>query len=215
MKIAVLASGRGSNFEAIAKAVKFGKIKAEISALVVDRRNAGAIERAETFGINWIFVDPKGFPSREDYDRKLISILEKLEVNLVCLAGYMRIVTPPFVDAFKNRIMNIHPALLPSFQGLNVHQRAIEYGVKVSGATVHFVDYGTDTGPVIVQAVVPVSPDDDPESLAAKVLKFEHRIYPQAVKWFVEGRISVEGRKVTVREADYTSLPVVPALEDF
>jgi phosphoribosylglycinamide formyltransferase-1 len=215
MKIAVLASGRGSNFEAIAKAVKFGKIKAEISALVVDKRNAGAIERAETFGINWIFVDPKGFPSREDYDRKLISILEKLEVNLVCLAGYMRIVTPPFVDAFKNRIMNIHPALLPSFQGLNVHQRAIEYGVKVSGATVHFVDYGTDTGPVIVQAVVPVSPDDDPESLAAKVLKFEHRIYPQAVKWFVEGRISVEGRKVTVREADYTSLPVVPALEDF
>ncbi len=215
MKIAVLASGRGSNFEAIAEAVKSGKINAEIAVLIVDKRKAGAIERAERFGINWIFVDPAGFPSREDYDRKVVSILKGIGIDLVCLAGYMRIITPPFVDSFKNRIMNIHPALLPSFQGLRAHERAIEYGVKVSGATVHFVDYGTDTGPVIVQAVVPVSPEDTPESLAKKVLKYEHRIYPQAVKWFVDGRISVNGRKVTVKGADYSSLPVVPSLEDF
>jgi len=215
MRIAVLASGRGSNFEAIARAVREGRIDAEIAVLIVDRRRAGAVERAESFGIKWIFVDPGSYPSREDFDGRLVDILSHLEVDLVCLAGYMRIVTPPFVDAFRNRIMNIHPALLPSFPGLNVHERAVDYGVRISGATVHFVDYGTDTGPVIVQAAVPVSPDDTAETLSEKILKFEHRIYPQAVKWFVDGRISVDGRRVSVRGADYGSLPVVPSLEDF
>jgi len=215
LKVGVLASGRGSNFEALAKAFQSGKIKGEIKVLIVDKRNAGAIERAKKYGINWIFVDAKSFPTREDYDSKIVSILKHLEVDLVCLAGYMRIVSPVFVNAFKNRIMNIHPAILPAFPGLNAQKKAVEYGVKVSGATVHFVDEGVDTGPVIIQAVVPVSPEDTEKTLSEKILKFEHRIYPQAVKWFAEGRIKVNGRKVIVEGANYNSLPVVPSLEDF
>ena len=215
MKIAVLASGRGSNFEAIARAVKSGKIDGEIAVLIVDKKNIGAIERAERLGINWIYVDPYSHPSREDYDRKIVSILKYFQVDLVCLAGYMKIISEVFVDSFPNRIMNIHPALLPSFPGLKSHEKALQYGVKISGATVHFVDKGVDTGPIIVQVAVPVLPDDTPETLASRVLQFEHRIYPQAVKWFVDGRIEIKGRNVTVRDADYSSLPVVPALEDF
>ena len=215
LKVGVLASGRGSNFEALAKAFRSGKIKGEIKVLIVDKRNAGAIERAKKYGINWIFVDAKSFPTREDYDSKIVSILKHLEVDLVCLAGCMRIVSPVFVNAFKNRIMNIHPAILPAFPGLNAQKKAVEYGVKVSGATVHFVDEGVDTGPVIIQAVVPVSPEDTEKTLSEKILKFEHRIYPQAVKWFAEGMIKVNGRKVIVEGADYNSLPVVPSLEDF
>ena len=215
MKIAVLASGRGSNFEAIARAVKSGKIDGEIAVLIVDRKNIGAIERAERLGINWIYVDPYSHPSREDYDRKIVSILKYFQVDLVCLAGYMKIISEVFVDSFPNRIMNIHPALLPSFPGLKSHEKALQYGVKISGATVHFVDKGVDTGPIIVQVAVPVLPDDTPETLASRILQFEHRIYPQAVKWFVDGRIEIKGRNVVVRGADYSSLPVVPALEDF
>ncbi len=214
-KIAVLASGRGSNFEAITKAIKEGKIKAEVAVLIVDKRTAGAVKRAEKLGVNWIYVDPYSHPTREDYDRKIVSILNHLGVDLVCLAGYMKIVSRVFVDAFPNRIMNIHPTLLPSFPGLKPHRQALAYGVNISGATVHFVDKGVDTGPIIVQAAVPVSPDDDERTLSEKVLQLEHKIYPQAVKWFVDGRIEVEGRRVKVRGADYSKLPVVPALEDF
>jgi phosphoribosylglycinamide formyltransferase-1 len=214
-RIAVLASGRGSNFEAIARAVLSGKIEAEVAVLIVDRKNIGAIERAEKLGINWIFVDPTGFPSREEYDSKIVAILKYLGVDLVCLAGYKKIVSAPFVDAFPGRIMNIHPTLLPSFPGLKPHEKVLKYGVNVSGATVHFVDKGVDTGPIIVQAVVPVFPNDTPETLSERVLRYEHTIYPQAVKWFVDGRIELSGRKVVVKGADYSSLPVVPALEDF
>jgi phosphoribosylglycinamide formyltransferase-1 len=214
-RIAVLASGRGSNFEAIARAVLSGKIEAEVAVLIVDRKNIGAIERAEKLGINWIFVDPTGFPSREEYDSKIVAILKYLRVDLVCLAGYKKIVSAPFVDAFPGRIMNIHPTLLPSFPGLRPHEKTLKYGVNISGATVHFVDKGVDTGPIIVQAAVPVSPNDTPETLSERILKYEHRIYPQAVKWFVDGRIEVLGRRVIVKGADYSSLPVVPALEDF
>ena len=214
-RIAVLASGRGSNFEAIARAVLSGKIEAEVAVLIVDRKNIGAIERAEKLGINWIFVDPTGFPSREEYDSKIVAILKYLRVDLVCLAGYKKIVSAPFVDAFPGRIMNIHPTLLPSSPGLRPHEKTLKYGVNISGATVHFVDKGVDTGPIIVQAAVPVSPNDTPETLSERILKYEHRIYPQAVKWFVDGRIEVLGRRVIVKGADYSSLPVVPALEDF
>ena len=214
-RIAVMASGRGTNFTAIAEAVLSGRIEAEIAVLVVNRRNAPVVDRAQSLGINWVFVDPKGFPSREEYDAKVVSILKHLEVDLVCLAGYMMVLTGVFVRAFEGRIMNIHPALLPSFPGLRAQKKAVDYGVKVSGATVHFVDEGVDTGPVIIQAVVPVSPSDTPESLSSKILAYEHRIYPQAVKWFVDGRIKLSGRRVTVEGADYSCLPVVPALEDF
>ncbi len=215
MRVAVLASGRGSNFEAIARAFREGKINGEVAVLIVDNRKAGAIKRAERLGVNWLFVDPCSFPSREDYDRRVVSILKHLGVELVCLAGYMKVVSGVFVESFRNRILNIHPSLLPAFPGLRPHKKAVRYGVKVSGATVHVVDEGVDTGPIVIQVVVPVSPDETEESLSEKVLKWEHRIYPQAVKWFVDGRVRIEGRKVIVEGADYTRLPVVPALEDF
>ncbi|RKQ63216.1 phosphoribosylglycinamide formyltransferase-1 [Thermovibrio guaymasensis] len=214
-RIAILASGRGSNFEAIVKAVKSGKIDAEVSVLIVDRKKIGAIEKAEKLGVNWLFFDPSSFPSREEYDRKIVSVLRYLNVDLVCLAGYMKVVSSVFIEAFPNRILNIHPSLLPSFPGLKPHWQAITYGVKISGATVHIVDKGVDTGPIVIQCVVPVSPEDTPETLSEKILKWEHRIYPQAVKWFVDSRVKVDGRKVTVEGADYSKLPVVPALEDF
>ena len=215
MNIAILASGRGTNFEAIAKACIDGKINAKVAVLIVDRKNIDAIDRAEKLGINWIYVDPYSFPSREDYDRKIVSILKYLNVELVCLAGYKKVVSKVFVDSFPNRIMNIHPTLLPSFPGLKPHEKAIKFGVKISGLTVHFVDEGVDTGHIIVQAAVPVSPDDTKETLSEKILRLEHKVYPQAVKWFVDGRIEIQGRKVIVKGANYTKLPVVPALEDF
>jgi len=215
MNIAILASGRGTNFEAIAKACIDGKINAKVAVLIVDRKNIDAIDRAEKLGINWIYVDPYSFPSREDYDRKIVSILKYLNVELVCLAGYKKVVSKVFVDSFPNRIMNIHPTLLPSFPGLKPHEKAIKFGVKISGLTVHFVDEGVDTGHLIVQAAVPVSPDDTKETLSEKILRLEHKVYPQAVKWFVDGRIEIQGRKVIVKGANYTKLPVVPALEDF
>lgn len=215
MRVAVLASGRGSNFEAIARAFIEGKIKGELVALIVNKRNAGAVEKAQKLGINWLFVDPFSFPSREDYDRRLVGILKHLRVDLVCLAGYKLIVSDVFIDAFPNRILNIHPSLLPSFPGLKPHWQAITYGVNISGATVHIVDKGVDTGPVVVQVAVPVSPEDTQETLSEKVLRWEHRIYPQAVKWFVDGRVELNGRRVIVKNADYSRLPVVPSLEDF
>ncbi|WP_456425666.1 phosphoribosylglycinamide formyltransferase [Desulfurobacterium sp.] len=215
MKIAVLASGRGSNFKKIAEAVEAGKIRAEIALLITDRETAGAINIAREFGINICYLPFKKFSNRETYDEKIVSILKREGVSLVCLAGYMRIVTPTFVKAFENRIMNIHPSLLPAFPGLGVHKKVLEYGAKFSGATVHFIDTGVDTGPIIIQAVVPVKPEDTPDTLANRILEWEHRIYPQAVKWFVEGRITINERKVTVKGASYDSPPVVPALEDF
>lgn len=215
MKIAVLASGRGSNFKKLAEAVKDGKIKAEISMLITDRETAGAADIAKEFNINVCYLPFKKFPDRDAYDREIVSILKQEKISLVCLAGYMRIVTPIFVKAFENKIMNIHPSLLPAFPGLGVHKKVLEYGAKFSGATVHFVDTGVDTGPIIIQAVVPVKPGDTPKSLAERILKWEHKIYPQAVKWFTEGRIKIDGRTVTVEKASYDSPPVVPALEDF
>ncbi len=215
MRVAVLASGRGSNFYQIGKAFKEGKISGEIVVLITNNRKARAIEKAEELGINWVFLDPKSFPSREDYDRRIVEILKYLKVDLVCLAGYMLVVTPVFIDAFPNRILNIHPSLLPSFPGLKPHWQALTYGVKISGATVHIVDKGVDTGPIVVQAAVPVLPEDTESTLSERILKWEHRIYPQAVKWFVDGRVELNGRKVLVRGADYSKLPVVPSLEDF
>ena len=215
MRVAVLASGRGSNFEAIARAILEGKINAEFALLVVNRRTAEVVQRAEKLGVNWIYVDPFSFPSREDYDRRLVEILKRVGADLICLAGYNLLVSGLFVDAFPDRVLNIHPSLLPSFPGLKPHWQAVTYGVKISGVTVHLVDKGVDTGPVVAQCAVPVSPEDTPESLADKVLPWEHRLYPQVVKWFADGRVKREGRKVVVEGADYNSLPAVPALEDF
>ncbi len=215
MKIAVFASGRGTNFEKIADGIASGKIAGEIALLFTDKEKAPAVEKARKRGIKVVYLSPSKFENRESYDKEIVKILKDTGVELVCLAGYMRIVTPVLIDAFKCRILNIHPSLLPAFPGLNVQKKAIEYGVKVSGVTVHIVDTGVDTGPVVVQAVVPVSADDTSETLSEKILQWEHRIYPQAVKWFTDGRVKLAGRKVLIEEAFYDKLPVVPALEDF
>ncbi len=215
MNIGVLISGRGTNLEAIIKAVKEGKIKASIPVVVSNKKDARGLKIAEKYGIRGVFLNPDEFSSREDFDSAVANLLEKNNVDLVILAGYMRILSDYFIDKFEGRLLNIHPSLIPAFQGLKPQKRAVEYGVMFSGCTVHFVTRELDNGPVIIQAVVPVLPDDTEESLSERILKYEHRIYPQAVKWYVDGRIKLNGRKVFVEKAVYGTVPVNPELEDF
>ena len=199
VRIGVLASGSGSNLQAIIDAVEAGKIKAEIAVVISDNKKAYALERARKHDITTLFIDPKQHRRREDYDTAVLAKLREHNVNLVLLAGYMRIVSVVLVEAYENRMINIHPALLPSFPGLHVQKKAMDYGARFSGCTVHFVDGGMDTGPIIIQAVVPVLPDDTEDALAARILKREHQIYPEAVRLFCEGRLKVAGRMVTVK----------------
>lgn len=199
IRIGVLASGSGSNLQAIIDAVEAGKIKAEIAVVISDNKKAYALERAKKHNIPAIFIDPKSHRRREDYDAAILEKLREHDVNLVLLAGYMRIVSVVLVEAFENRMINIHPALLPSFPGLHVQKKSIDHGARFSGCTVHFVDGGMDTGPIIIQAVVPVLPDDTEDVLAARILKLEHQIYPEAVSLFCDGRLKVSGRRVTVK----------------
>ncbi len=199
LKIGVLASGRGSNFQAIIDAVKAGKINAEFAVCISDQADAYALTRAKENGIAAEFIDPKASKDRAEYDEKIIEVLRKYDAGLVLLAGFMRLVSPALVEAYKNKMMNIHPALLPSFPGLHVQRKAIRYGAKFSGCTVHFVDTGMDTGPIIIQAVVPVFPGDTEDALSARILKQEHRIYPEAVRLFAEGKIEVDGRRVVIK----------------
>ena len=198
--IAVLASGRGTNFEAIAKAVKRGYIKANLKVLITDKENALVRERAKRFKVKDIFIDPKNFKSRQDFDREIVKILKKEKINLVVLAGFMRIITPYFVKAFKNRILNIHPAILPSFRGVNAIERAYNYGVKVTGVTVHLVDEGVDTGPIILQEALKIREKESLQSLEERIHKLEHRLYPLAVKLFLERRLKIKGRKVEIKD---------------
>jgi len=202
VRIGVLASGRGSNLQAIIDAVEAGALQAQVVVVISNKRDAVALDRARRHGIPDAFVDPKPFlgqpESREAYDRALLDVLHKYEVDLVLLAGYMKIVTPVLIQAYENRMMNIHPSLLPAFPGLDGQKKALEWGVKVAGCTVHFVTPGVDEGPIIIQAAVPVLEQDTPETLAARILAEEHRIYPKAVQLFVEGRLRVEGRRVRV-----------------
>ncbi|MEJ2682763.1 MAG: phosphoribosylglycinamide formyltransferase [Candidatus Sulfobium sp.] len=195
-----MASGRGSNFQSIIDSVESGYLDAEIKVLVTDNRDAFALERARKSGIESLVVVPKEFGSRDDYFRRIAEELRGRGVSLVVLAGFMRIVGKPLLHEFPNRVMNIHPALLPSFPGLHGQRQAVDYGVKISGCTVHFVDEGMDTGPIIIQAAVPVRHDDTEESLSERILRLEHRIYPEAIKMFVEGRLDVRGRKVIIKE---------------
>jgi phosphoribosylglycinamide formyltransferase-1 len=197
-KIGVLASGRGSNFQSIIDAINNKKLSAEIAVLITDNPQAFAIERARKHGIEHLVMRPKDYGSRDEYYLRIAEELEKRKVGLVVLAGFMRIVGKPLTDAFRNRIMNIHPALLPSFPGLHAQKQAFECGVRISGCTVHFVDEGMDTGPIIIQAAVPVYHDDTEDSLSERILKSEHKIYPEAIRLFSEGRIKVEGRIVKV-----------------
>jgi len=199
-RVAVLASGRGSNFQALIDAMRDGAIQAVCVGLVTDNPRAYAISRAEEAGIPVHVVDYSRFPGKEEYEAALLDAMKGLRSDLFVLAGYMRILGPEIVREFSGKMINIHPALLPSFAGLHAQRQAIEYGVKVSGCTVHLVDEGMDTGPIIVQACVPVLDDDDEESLAGRILAEEHRCLPMAVKLFCEGRLAVDGRRVILRE---------------
>lgn len=201
LRIGVLASGRGSNFEALVGAVEAGRVPAVIAALVTDRATAGALEIARAHGVEALFVDPRQYPSREAHEKAVIAVLDERRVGLVCLAGYMRILGATFVRHFEGRLLNIHPSLLPAFPGIHAQRHALEHGVKVAGATVHFVDEGTDTGPIVLQAAVPVLPGDTEETLSRRILAQEHRIYPEAVRLFAEGRLAADGRRVNIRES--------------
>jgi len=195
-RIGVLLSGRGSNFEALAESVAAGRIpNAEISIVISNREGAPGIERANARGIRTRVIPSKGL-EREAYDRQVAAVLEEHKIDLICLAGYMRLLSPYFVAKFPNRILNIHPSLLPSFPGLESQRQALEYGVKVAGCTVHFVDENLDAGPIILQSVVPVKDDDTEESLNARILKEEHRIYSEGVRIVLEGKYKIVGRRV-------------------
>ena len=197
-KIAVLLSGRGSNFMAIHEAVRAGRINAEIALVFSNKENAPGLVAAREFGLETLWLDPKLFASREEYDIELIRHMDARGIDLVCMAGYMRILTSTLCRVYKNRILNIHPALLPAFPGLHVQQRAIDWGVRFSGCTVHFVAEEVDAGPIILQAVVPVRQDDLEDTLAARILVEEHKIYPEAVRLYFEGRLEIRGRRVFI-----------------
>lgn len=200
LRIGVLVSGRGSNLQAIIDNIENGSLAAEIAVVISDQPEAYALERARKHGIPAVHVSAKGYRGRRDaYDALLVHELRKHAAGLVILAGFMRIITPTLLQAFPQQVLNIHPALLPSFPGLHVQKAALEHGVKFSGCTVHFVDAGMDTGPIIIQAVVPVLDDDTEDTLAARILKQEHRIYSRAIQLFAEGRLQVTGRSVRIR----------------
>lgn len=195
-RIAVLLSGRGSNFEALADSVAQGRIPgAEIALVLSNREGAPGVERARARGIPTKVIPSKGI-ERETYDRLLVAALREANVDMVCLAGFMRLLSPYFVEQFRGRVLNIHPSLLPAFPGLEAQRQAFDHGVKFAGCTVHFVDETLDAGPIILQAVVPVRDQDTPETLSARILSEEHRIYSEAVRIVLEGRYRIEGRRV-------------------
>jgi phosphoribosylglycinamide formyltransferase-1 len=194
-RLGILLSGRGSNFEAIARNVASGSLDAEIAVVISNREQAPGLETARSLGLNAVALPSRGM-EREQYDQLLIAELRKNEVDLVCLAGYMRLLSPAFICAFPMRILNIHPSLLPAFPGLDAQHQAFDYGVKVSGCTVHFVDEQLDSGPIVLQAAVPVEPGDTAETLAARILREEHRIYSEAIAIVLSGRWRVVGRRV-------------------
>lgn len=205
MNIAVFASGRGSNLMAILNAIKEGKLNAKISLVISNNSNAGALEIAKANGIDALHISRKQFSSDEEYVQKILNELKSRNVELIVLAGYMKKIPSEIIKEYPNKILNIHPALLPSFggkgmYGLNVHKAVIESGVKITGVTVHIVDEEYDHGPIVMQRAVEVRDDDTPETLAERVLKVEHEIYPQAIKLFVEGKIKISGRKVIIQD---------------
>ena len=198
-KLAVLCSGRGTDLQSIIDAIKAGTLAAEISIVLTDKPNVKALERAEIAGIKNVCVDRKSFDNRADFEAELLKHLGG--VDLVVLAGFMRILSPEFVRKFAGRLMNIHPSLLPAFPGAHAHRDVLAYGVKISGCTVHFVDEGTDSGPIILQAAVEVLDGDTEETLSARILEQEHILYPLAIQLFVEGRLKIDGRHVKILEA--------------
>ena len=197
-RIGVLASGGGTNLQSIIDRQQAGTLSVDIALVISNNPTAGALQRAQQAGIRTLCINHRDYSSREEFDHALVKALQAAGIDLVVLAGFMRIITAVMLHAFPHRIINIHPALLPAFPGLNVQQQAIDYGARFSGCTVHFVDGGVDTGPVIIQAAVPIHPEDTADKLAQRILEQEHRIYPQAIQWIAEGRVSVDGRKVVI-----------------
>lgn len=194
-KLGILLSGRGSNFQAIARNVQAGKIPAEIAVVISNKADAQGLETARAMGLEAVCIPSKGL-EREEYDRRVVALLKQKQVDLVCLAGFMRLLSAWFVEQFPNRILNIHPALLPSFPGLDGQQQALKHGVKFSGCTVHFVDAGLDSGPIVAQAVVPVNDDDTLAALSARILSQEHRLYTEAINIVLSGKFRIAGRRV-------------------
>jgi phosphoribosylglycinamide formyltransferase-1 len=197
--LGILASGRGSNLQAILDAVAAGRCPGRVAVVASDRADAPALDRARRAGVKAVHVDPRGHADRAGFDAAMARVLDEHGVELVCLAGYGRLLSPAFVAAFRGRILNVHPALLPAFPGLHAARQALAYGAKVTGATIHLVDEGVDTGPIVLQAAVPVHDDDTEESLTARIQVEEHRLYPEAIRLFAEDRLVVSGRRVRVR----------------
>jgi len=216
LRIGVLASGSGTNLQAIIDHCMDGRLDAEIAVVITNNPGAGALDRASKAGVPTLCINHRDFSQREDFDTAVVKALQEAGVDLVVLAGFMRIITKTFIEAFPDRIINIHPALLPAFPGLHVQQQALDYGARFSGCTVHLVDGGVDTGPIIIQAVVPILADDDADTLAARILEQEHKIYPRAIQLFAEDRVRVDGRKVKIVPAGPvdTRALVNPGVED-
>lgn len=200
LRVGVLASGRGSNLGALLDAAARPAYPARVVVVVSDRERAPALERAAAAGVAAVYVNPKDASDRAAYDTALVHVLQAHDVQLVCLAGFMRLLSPAFVRPFAGRCLNIHPSLLPAFPGLHAQRQALDHGVRVTGATVHFVDEGLDSGPIVLQAAVPVEPHDTEDTLSARILAEEHRLYPAAVRLFAEGRLEIAGRLVRLKE---------------
>jgi phosphoribosylglycinamide formyltransferase 1 len=199
-KVAIFLSGRGSNFASIARASRAKGANFSVRLVISDRKDAPGLKKAARFGIPAHHVDPKRFASKADYENEICALLDREGIDLICLAGYMRLIGPVLLGKYPGRILNIHPALLPSFPGLDAQAQALRHGVKVSGCTVHFVDAGTDTGPIIAQAPVPVRPGDDEETLKRRILRQEHRLYPRVISRFFAGGLQIKGRTVIMAE---------------
>ncbi|HKJ04401.1 MAG TPA: phosphoribosylglycinamide formyltransferase [Geopsychrobacteraceae bacterium] len=202
LRLGILASGSGTNLQSIIDRCADGSLDAEIALVLCNNPGAGALNRAEQAGINNLCIDHRQFSDRQDFDQSVVAALKKAAVELVVLAGFMRIISGVFLEAFPQRIINIHPALLPAFPGLKVQKKALDYGARFSGCTVHFVDEGVDTGQIITQAVVPILDSDTEESLSARILEQEHKIYPQAIQLIAEERLHIEGRRVMLTPSD-------------
>ena len=205
--LGVLASGRGSNLQAILDAIAAGRCPARVAVVVSDRKDAAALDRARAAGVRTAHLDPRAYPDRVAFDDAVSRVLDEHAVELVCLAGYMRLLSGEFVRRYRGRIFNVHPALLPAFPGLHAQRQALEHGVKVAGASVHFVDEGVDSGPIVLQAAVPVLEGDTEATLSARILAEEHRLYPEAVRLYAEGRLELRDRRVLVRPPAESLLP--------
>ncbi len=198
INLAVFISGRGSNLQSIIDSISRGELPLDLKIVISDNREAYGLKRARKAGIEARYVNPGAHDSEKGYEQQILTLLKEREIKIVALAGFMRLLSPYFLEQFSGEVMNIHPSLLPAFRGLHAQKQALEYGVKVSGCTVHFVDEGMDTGPIILQESVPVYDDDDEDSLAARILKKEHQIYPQALKLYATGRLQKKGRRVKI-----------------